>query len=95
MKNRRFALVASLLVAGTLGSALTGCGSTDTRNTSIGHIRGSLTPELTTLAWRPAEVRNNLALAQNQYYRAMGEDIGRVLLYVDRPTRLTPAPVGH
>lgn len=95
MNIRRVTLVASLLVAGTLGSALTGCGSTDTRNTSIGHIRGNLTPELTTLAWSPAEVQNNLALARNQYIRAMNEDIGRVLLYVDRPSRLTPAPVGH
>lgn len=95
MKTRRSVLVASLLVAGAFSSTLTGCGSTNSSATSIGHLRSSLTPELSTLAWRPAEVSNNLAIAQNQHFRALNEDIGRLLLYVDRPTRLTPAPVGY
>lgn len=95
MKTRRSVLVASLLVAGAFSSTLTGCKSTNSSATSVGHLRGSLTPELSTLAWRPAEVSNNMAIANNQYFRAMNEDVGRLLLYVNRPTRLTPSPVAH
>ncbi|RMH11213.1 MAG: hypothetical protein D6695_09675 [Planctomycetota bacterium] len=93
MKNRRFALVASLLATAAFGSALTGC--TGAQKTSISHLRSRLTPELTTLGYTSHEVYNNLAVARNQHFRALPEDIGRLVLYVDRPTRLTPAPVAH
>lgn len=93
MKTRRFVLVASALAIGAFG--MTGCGSTNTRQTGVGHLRNNLTPELSTLAWRHAEVNNHLATARNQQFRSMNEDLGRVLLYVDRPTRLTPSPVAY
>ncbi len=93
MKTRRFVLVASAVAVGTLG--MTGCGSTNTRQTGTGHLRNNLTPELSTLAWRHEEVNNHLAITRNQHFRALNEDLGRVLLYVDRPTRLTPSPIGY
>lgn len=96
MKTRRCLVVASMFGLVCAGSLLGGCaGSTNTSRTNVGHIRGNLTPELRTGAQNRDEVHNSLAIMTNQHFRMMREDFGRTLMYVDRPTRLTPYPVAH
>ncbi len=94
MKNRRCILVASML--GSAAVLLGGCASGgSTKSTDVRHIRSNLTPGLSTSAQRHTEVNNSLAIMSNQHFRLLHEDLGRTLMYLDRPSRLTPAPVAH
>jgi hypothetical protein len=88
--------LASMLSVVAASALLGGCSSGgSTAKTDVRHIRSNLTPGLQTSAQRHHEVNNSLAIMSNQHHRLMHEDLGRVLLYIDRPSRLTPAPVAH
>jgi len=57
-------------------------------------IRTRPTPELWSLHARPTDANNQIAVTANENWRMFWEDMGRLWL-LDRPTRLTPAPVPH
>ena len=57
-------------------------------------VDGDLSPEMMTLASRRADVSNRAALTIDTNYRQWWEDWVRISL-LDRPMRLTPAPVSH
>lgn len=92
MNTRRTTLALSVLGL-VAASALSGCASS--KDTSIQALRGHPTPELKTIAMTPDMVKNQRSITLNQHFRALPEDVGRLLLYTDRPTRLTPYPVAH
>jgi hypothetical protein len=91
MNTRRTALAVSILGLGA-ASTLSGCVS---NGTSIQALRNNPTPELQTLGSTRDMVNNRLSIMHNQFNRALAEDIGRTLLLIDRPTRLTPSPVAY
>ncbi len=88
MRHRRTRLfIAASLAAATLA----GCSSAP-RDRQAEMIRSNPSPELYTLHDTPADVRNTLAIMENENNRMLRRDIGKVLL-LDRPSRLTPEPV--
>lgn len=84
MKIRSIACV-SLAVAALYG---VGCSSRSTT------IRRDLTPELTTLTQRPADINNMQWHTWNMDWRQMKADFYRGA-HLDRPTRLAPTAIPH
>lgn len=80
------------LAAITLAVVLAGCSAKDPNNVSYKAIAGSPTPELRGLTERPIDIDRNIWMTQNQNWRMMYGDLGR-LLYVDRPSWLSPYPI--
>jgi len=92
MNTRRTALAISFLGLAAI-STLSGCATS--KDTSVAGIRSHLTPELGNISRTKDEINNSRAITVNQMHRALGNDIGRLLLYTDRPTRLTSHPVAY
>jgi hypothetical protein len=82
----RLRVALSLAVAGGL---LTGCSGS---GTSVGALRSSPTPELRNLTDTGDDIANTLALNTDLNLRMISEDAARALL-LDRPSRLSPAPI--
>ncbi|GAB5497623.1 MAG: hypothetical protein Phyf2KO_27030 [Phycisphaerales bacterium] len=78
------------LAVATAGSAaiLTGCSSDRNR---LAEFRNNPTPDLVTMNERPDDAKNLNALIRNESKRMLYRD-WRYAWYMDRPTRLTPAP---
>ncbi len=85
--NRTRFLVAALGVAGVSVAALSGCSKT-----GIAALRADPTPELLTSVESPTESANSYAIQKNLNLRMMLDDAARVI-YIDRPSRLNPAPI--
>ena len=83
------------LTLGALGAAvLVGCSSSSPHNVSFDAISGNLTPELQGLTDRPVDNQRNVAVTNNQNWRMMSDDLGRVF-YTDHPSRLSPYPITY
>lgn len=92
MNTRRTALAVSVL--GLVGlTTLSGCATSN--DNSVAGIRSHLTPELSNISRTKTEVNNARAITTNQHLRALGNDVGHLLLFTDRPTRLTSHPVAY
>ncbi|MFG0257858.1 MAG: hypothetical protein ACF8GE_08160 [Phycisphaerales bacterium JB043] len=89
MKRRAIALCA--ITAATASITLVGCGSTSTR---LGAIRSNPAPELHRLALTHNEAKNSHAITRSTNIRNFRSTLTRAL-YLDRPTRLTPAPIPY
>lgn len=88
MTNRQIR-TAPVLMAAILGSCLlVGCKSSAHHAGNIKSIRKHPTPELATLAERPADRKNLRAYVLNTNYRMIGDDFRRALM-TSRPSRLT------
>ena len=84
-----------IVVAGVV--ALSGCSLLTLGGCNSGHLaqfRSHPTPELGSLAMRPAELDNRTTITFDTNRRAMTEDLRRIFL-LDRPTRLTFSPSGY
>jgi type IV pilus biogenesis protein CpaD/CtpE len=79
---------ASVFLAALAASALVGCAG----GSNVGAIRSSPTPELMNVAETPDQIANKLALTRDYNLRMISEDAARVLM-IDRPSRLSPAPI--
>ena len=79
--------IAGLALAGTL---LAGCGSTR-YSSQAASIRSNLSPELATMAERPDDVANTLAIHDSTKTKQLLRDLGTVW-YTDRPSRLHRGP---
>jgi len=90
MKFTRQSSATLALLAAAAG--LVGCASDSSSDTSYGAIVGDLTPELQTTTERPVDVDRNMAVAKNQNWRMMWDDLGRIF-YTDHPSRLSPYPI--
>jgi hypothetical protein len=82
----RHRFVAAALSAGVL-ALVAGCSST-----GISALRANPTPELLTSFESPTESANSYAIMKNLNLRMMLDDAARVI-YIDRPSRLNPAPI--
>ena len=84
------------LITGALGGALlVGCSSPSSPyDVSFDAVRGDLTPELQAMTDRPVDEQRNIAVANNQNWRMLFDDLGRAV-YTDHPTRLSPYPVTY
>lgn len=60
--------------------------------TGIRALRAHPTPELLTSVESPTESANSYAIMKNLNLRMMFDDAARVI-YIDRPSRLSPAPI--
>lgn len=78
-------LLALPLAAGLF--ATVGCSSS-----GISALRSDPTPELLTSVESPTESANSYAITKNLNLRMMLDDAARVI-YIDRPSRLSPAPI--
>ncbi len=78
MSKRSVAAIACLAALG-----LGGCSSGDRAR----EYRSNPTPELASLAKRPADIDNRRAYVRDTYYRSAVNDLGRFWL-MDRPSRL-------
>ena len=90
MQNRQTRIGARIVALGAAGiavSALLGCS-----NTGIHALRSNPTPELLTSVESPTESANSYAIQKNLNLRMMLDDAARVI-YIDRPSRLNPAPI--
>lgn len=92
MNTRRTALAVSFLGLAAI-STLSGCATSN--DTSIAGIRSHLTPELGNISRTNNEINNARAVTVNQMHRALGNDLGTLLFFSNRPTRLTPYPVAY
>jgi hypothetical protein len=72
-----------------LAAGLVGCSGSLGRDAAI---RSDPTPEMDTLAQRPVDIDNAMALMADENWRMFTQDLGRVL-YTDRPSRLTREPI--
>ncbi|MHC4976468.1 MAG: hypothetical protein ACYTF7_07660 [Planctomycetota bacterium] len=88
---KRRAIILSALITASTTLTLTGCGSTSTR---LGAIRANPAPELHRLALTGAETKNSLATMRATNMRNFRSTLTRAL-YLDRPSRLTPAPIPY
>lgn len=79
--------VAALAAGGIAIFATTGCS-----NSGIHALRARPTPELLTSVETPTESANAYAIQKNLNLRMMLDDAARVI-YIDRPSRLNPAPI--
>lgn len=94
MNTRRTTLAVLALGLAAAGSTLSGCASGNT-GTSIHAIRRHPTPELANVNRTRDAVKNTRSIAFNQHWRALGNDLGHLVFYSDRPTRLVSSPVAH
>lgn len=85
---RTRATLAKLFLAALACSTLAACAG----RSGVGAIRSSPTPELFNVADTPDQVSNKLALTRDYNFRMITEDAARVLM-IDRPSRLSPAPI--
>ncbi len=77
------------------GAALTGaCASEDASYSAAKQIQSNPTPGLQTLAQRPVDVDNAIAITNDTNLRMANEDLGRMFFF-DRPSRLTFSPMPH
>ena len=74
------------------GAGGCGAGGRTMSHREASRIRANPTPELITLYQRPVDVRNQLAVMQNENHRMFVQDLGRAF-YTDRPSRLTREPI--
>ncbi len=61
---------------------------------AVGKYRNNPSPALTTLAKRPSDNRNSMAIMQDTNWRMFWEDGGRAMM-LDRPSRLSPKPIPY
>lgn len=90
MQIRQFIVRTRLTAAVALGAGLlatTGCSTT-----GISALRGNPTPELLTSVESPTESANSYAIQKNLNLRMLLDDAARSI-YIDRPSRLNPAPI--
>lgn len=76
-----------LVAAGAVASVMGGCSRAD-------RYRMNPTPELDTLGQTRAEMDNRMTVTNDTNARSFNRDVGYLFLQ-DRPSRLTPAPVGY
>lgn len=74
--------------------ALAGCATDREPLTRHEQVLANLTPELRTLYLRDIDTVNVMAHAENTNWRAFHGDLMRAF-YVDRPSRLHPAPTPY
>ena len=90
-RSSKFGSVVAIAGLALLG----GCGSQTIRSgESLSDIRSNPTPEISTLYQTPNDVSNRTTLTVDQNLSMFAQDFGRFWLY-ERPSRLTPEPVGH
>lgn len=89
-RRARSAVPVGVLMLAGLSVAAVGC--SDYSHQIAGDIRDNPAPELMTLWERPVDVDNHIALTRNTNFRAMWEDLGRVML-LDRPSPMTLEPM--
>ena len=90
MNARQIRLVTRLAASAAVGTLLVsavGCSST-----GISSLRRDPTPELLTSVESPTESANSWAITKNLNFRMMLDDAARVI-YINRPSRLSPAPI--
>lgn len=70
---------------------LAGCANT---NDYPGHteVANDITPDMLSLSKRPIDANNTMRLTNNENYRMMWDDLGRLTL-LNRPSRLSHYPV--
>jgi len=90
MRRRSPVVLAACLVAPVVAIGMSGCA----KSTRVGQIRAQPAPEMKTLDRTAAERKNNWATVRGTNVRNFNSTVGR-FLYLDRPTRLTPAPVPY
>jgi hypothetical protein len=78
---------AAMALAGIALTALSACSKT-----GIGALRADPTPELLTSVESPTESANAYAIQKNLNLRMILDDASRAI-YIDRPSRLNPAPI--
>lgn len=91
MRSRRSSfrsVMAALVAAGVGVGMLSGCAGSRTAK-----YRSNPTPELDTLSMTRNEIDNRLTVTNDTNSRMITRDIGYVWM-LDRPSRLTPQPVG-
>jgi len=82
----------ALAAAATL---LAGCSSGGPKHAgNVGKYRNNPSPALSTLAKRPADNRNSLAIMEDTNWRMFWEDGARAL-HLDRPSRLSGKPIPY
>jgi len=97
MRRSVAVLRSSLALTAALGCAamLAACsGHKDYSYEAAKDIRDNATPDLDTLAQRPVDVDNAIAVTFDTNGRLFNEDLGRMFFF-DRPSRLTPTPMPH
>ena len=85
---------ARLSLAGLMIAAVAGCHVSNPGDVSFDAIRYDPSPELQGLLDRPVDAQRNLAVSNNQNWRMMMDDLGR-MLYTDHPSRLSPYPITY
>lgn len=83
---KRTRLLSLTVAAGALALTV-GCSST-----GISALRSDPTPELLTSVESPTESANSYAIMKNLNFRMMLDDAARAI-YINRPSRLNPAPI--
>ncbi|MEZ6242443.1 MAG: hypothetical protein R3B57_05310 [Phycisphaerales bacterium] len=86
--------VRNTIALAATAALLAGCSSGPKHAGNVGKYRNNPSPALTTLAKRPADNRNSLAIMEDTNWRMFWEDGARVL-YIDRPSRLSPKPIPY
>ncbi len=86
--------IRSIVCASLAAVALCGVGCSSSSSTSASAIRHDMTPELTTLVARPADIDNMKWHTWNMDWRQMKADFYRGA-HLDRPTRLAPNAIPH
>jgi len=91
-RRARTAVISSASLGALL---LVGCSSGQVKHAgNVGKIRRNPSPAMMSLAKRGSDNQNSLATMRDTNLRMIWED-GARLLYIDRPTHLTPKPVAH
>ena len=85
---------ARLSLAGLMIAAVAGCQVSNPGDVSFDAIRYDPSPELQGLLDLPVDAQRNLAVSNNQNWRMMMDDLGR-MLYTDHPSRLSPYPITY
>lgn len=85
---------ARVCVAAGLGATalLALCASGCSKGGRVDAYRLDPTPNVDTMSETPDEIANKTTATFDTNFRELNEDLGR-LLYLDRPSRLTPKPV--
>ncbi len=90
--NRR-ARTTAAAIASTAALMLVACSSGQIKHAGdAGKIRSHPSPAMMSLAKRPSDNYNTLAISKDTNLRMIWED-GARLLYIDRPSKLTPKPI--